>query len=349
MKKILLIEDNKIMRENTAELLQLTGYEVEVAVNGKEGIKKTKTFLPNLIICDIMMPELDGYSVLHLLNKETETASIPFIFLTAKSEKSDMRQGMNMGADDFLTKPFQDIDLLNAVESRFKKLEILSNKYDVQSEKVHFFLKDVSKDLSLEYLSEKYDSQHYKPKEFLYREGEYGHYLYLINEGQVKTYMLNEDGKEFITSIFGPGDFFGYKSILEDRNYKEFAETIKKCQISKIPKADFLSLIHKNIDIAEKFIKMMSKNLSHKEDELLQLAYSSVRKRIATKLKEIITDSAENYTHISRTDLASMIGTAKETLVRTLTEFKEEKIIDTEGSKITIVDMQKLNTLLKIW
>jgi CRP-like cAMP-binding protein len=296
-----------------------------------------------------MMPELDGYSVLHLLGKEVETASIPFIFLTAKSEKSDIRQGMNMGADDFLTKPFQDIDLLNAIECRLKKQDVLKNKYGNTSEEAHFFLKEAGKDLSLEYLSENYDGQNYKPKELLYREGEHGHYLYLINEGQVKTYMMNEDGKEFITGLFKSGDFFGYKPLLEDRDYNEFAETIKESQIYKIPKADFLSLIHKNIAVAEKFIKMISKNLSNKEEELLQLAYSSVRKRIATKLKEIITESSDSYTQISRTDLASMIGTAKETLVRTLTEFKEENIIETDGSKITIVDLPKLNTLLKTW
>jgi CRP-like cAMP-binding protein len=349
MKKILLIEDNKIMRENTAELLQLVGYETEVAENGKVGIIKTKSFLPDLIICDIMMPELDGYSVLHLLSKDKDTASIPFILLTAKSEKSDIRQGMNLGADDFLTKPFQDIDLLNAVESRLKKHTVLKEQYENNADEVHLFLKDTANDFSLDYLIENYDGQHYKPKELLYRDGEYGHYLYLINEGQVKTYMLNEDGKKFITGIFKPGDFFGYKPLLEDRTYNDFSETMQECQIYKIPKADFLSLIHKNSDVAEKFIKLISKNLSEKEEELIQLAYSSVRKRIANKLKEIVEDTSENFTSISRTDLANMVGTAKETLVRTLSEFKDDKIIDTDGSKITILDMRKLNELLKSW
>lgn len=349
MKKILIIEDNKIMRDNIAELLQLTGYETEVAENGKEGVKKAKNSLPELIICDIMMPELDGYSVLHLLSKETETAGIPFIFLTAKSEKSDIRQGMNMGADDFLTKPFHDIDLLNAVECRLKKHAVINHQSDNRAEEAHLFLKESGENLSVEYLSKNYDGQHYKPKEFLYREGEYGHYLYLINEGQVKTYLLSEDGKEFITGIFKPGDFFGYKSLLEDRDYREFAETMQECQIYKIPKADFLSLIHKNRDVAEKFIKMISKNLTEKEEELIQLAYSSVRKRIAYKLREIIADTSDNFTCISRTDLANLVGTAKETLTRTLKEFKEDKIIDTDGSKITIINLEKLNELVNAW
>ena len=349
MKKILLIEDDKIMRENTAELLELTGYETEIAQNGKEGVKKAKMFHPDLIVCDIMMPELDGYSVLHLLSKEVNTASIPFIFLTAKSEKSDIRQGMNMGADDFLTKPFQDIELLSAVESRLKKHETIKKQFGNKTEEVHLFLKEAGKNLSLKYFSENYNEQYYKPKELLFREGEYGHYLYLVNHGRVKTYKINEEGKEFIMGIYKPGDFFGYKPLLEDRSYNEFAEAMEKCELYKIPKDDFLSLLHKNREVTKKFIKMISKNLSEKEEELLQLAYSSVRKRVASKLKEIIVDTSENYTSISRTNLANMIGTAKETLTRTLTEFKEEKIIDTEGSKITILDMEKLNRLEKAW
>ncbi|MGI8893414.1 MAG: response regulator transcription factor, partial [Bacteroidia bacterium] len=95
-KKILLIEDNPDMRENTAEILELSGFEVTTASNGKEGVEKAKESTHDLIICDIMMPVLDGYGVLHVLSKETETSKIPFIFLTAKAEKSDYRKGMIM-------------------------------------------------------------------------------------------------------------------------------------------------------------------------------------------------------------------------------------------------------------
>ena len=105
MKKILLIEDNPEMRENTAEILEFAGYQVSAAVNGREGIQKAREENPDLILCDIMMPEMDGYAVLFLLNKDPKTAGVPFIFLTAKADKSEMRKGMNLGADDYLTKP----------------------------------------------------------------------------------------------------------------------------------------------------------------------------------------------------------------------------------------------------
>src|SRR5690606_33621119 len=123
-KTILIIEDNLEIREGTAEILSLTGeYEVLTAMDGKEGVDMAFRHLPDLILCDIMMPELDGYGVLYMLSKNESTADIPFIFLTAKTERADVRKAMEMGADDYLTKPFDDIELLNAIESRFRKRE----------------------------------------------------------------------------------------------------------------------------------------------------------------------------------------------------------------------------------
>jgi DNA-binding response OmpR family regulator len=121
MKSILVIEDNKDIRENTAEILDLAGYKTFTAENGKKGVDIAIRENPDVIVCDIMMPELDGYGVLHMLRKNENTQAIPFIFLTAKTERSDFRKGMEMGADDYVTKPFEDIELLNAIEIRLKK------------------------------------------------------------------------------------------------------------------------------------------------------------------------------------------------------------------------------------
>jgi CheY-like chemotaxis protein len=120
-KKILVIEDNLEMRENIAEILELANYEIVTAEDGKKGVVAAKAEKPDLIICDVMMPELDGYGVLHILGKDPITLAIPFIFLTAKSESVDVRKGMGMGADDYITKPFEEMDLLDAVEMRFKE------------------------------------------------------------------------------------------------------------------------------------------------------------------------------------------------------------------------------------
>ncbi|HET7180271.1 MAG TPA: response regulator, partial [Chryseosolibacter sp.] len=105
MNTILVIEDNEEMAENIVGILELANYNVLSAPNGKMGVVLAQQHLPDLVLCDVMMPELDGYGVLHILNKNPETAGIPFIFLTAKADKSDFREGMNLGADDYITKP----------------------------------------------------------------------------------------------------------------------------------------------------------------------------------------------------------------------------------------------------
>ena len=145
MKTILIIEDNQDVRENTAEILELANYKVIQAENGKIGVELAQKIKPDLIICDIMMPVLDGYGVIHLLNKSIETANIPFIFLTAKSERLDFRKGMEMGADDYISKPFDDIELLNAIESRLKKSELLRAEFSKNVDGLNKFFDEVRK------------------------------------------------------------------------------------------------------------------------------------------------------------------------------------------------------------
>ena len=164
MKKILLIEDNNELRENTAEILSLANYEVITAKNGKEGAEFAQTLLPDLVICDIMMPELDGYGVLHILSKKPETARIPFIFLTAKVEKADMRKGMSMGADDYLTKPFDDTDLLNSIEVRLRKSAMQQRIYETTAEGLNLFIKDARQVLNLKDLCKDNKIKSYKKK-----------------------------------------------------------------------------------------------------------------------------------------------------------------------------------------
>ena len=121
MKKILVIEDEPEMRRNLLTILRLEKFEPVGAENGKAGIALAKSTKPDLILCDVMMPEIDGFGVLKALRADAATASIPFIFLTAKGEKVDIRSGMNLGADDYLTKPVDKTDLLSAITSRFTR------------------------------------------------------------------------------------------------------------------------------------------------------------------------------------------------------------------------------------
>src|SRR5262245_47773648 len=121
MKKILVIEDSPEMRRNLLTVLKFEKFQPIGAENGREGIELAKREKPDVILCDVMMPELDGYGVIKALREDPATVTIPFIFLTAKGEKPDIRAGMNLGADDYLTKPVAKMDLLNAIQSRLQR------------------------------------------------------------------------------------------------------------------------------------------------------------------------------------------------------------------------------------
>ncbi|HYH15254.1 MAG TPA: response regulator [Flavisolibacter sp.] len=350
MKTILVIDDNNDLRENTAEILDLAGYKTLTAENGKRGVDVAIKEKPDLIVCDIMMPELDGYGVLHLLRKHPETQQIPFIFLTAKTERSDFRKGMEMGADDYVTKPFEDIELLNAIEVRLKKSEVLQQNYSASPQGLSQFVKDVKDVGLLKQLSEKYDVEHFSKKQTLYSEGKRPRFLYYLVSGKVKAFKIHEDGKEYITDLFNAGDFMGYKALIEDRVYEVTATVLEDAEVMQIPRDEFLQMIYSDINIAAKFIKIITNNVKEKEERLLNLAYSSLRKRVAKALVSIhekfYKESTNSIIELSRDDIAQYVGTATESLIRTLSDFKSEKLIDIKSGKISIIDLEKLKNLL---
>ena len=349
MKSILIIEDDNIIRSNMTELLEMAGYEVVTAANGKEGVEKAQTRLPDLIICDIKMPKLDGYAVLHLLKKDDKTADIPFIFVTAKGERHDLRRGMEMGADDYLSKPFEDTELYSAVETRLRKSNSAKNKPASKTNEFRQFFKEANALIDFNTLTKGITKATFKAREIIFRTGDFPHFVFLIKKGQIKTYRMNADGKELISGIYNKDDFFGYQAILEDRPYLKNAEALEPGSIYKIPKERFLALLYENKAVAAKLIKIMSKTLTDKEEELVHMAYDSVRKRVALKLLEIVPDEENNVASISRTDFAALIGTTTETLIRTLTELKNLEIIDTNSQTIVLRDKQKLRKLSKSW
>jgi len=315
MKTILLIEDNFEIRENTSELLEL---------------------------------------VLHILSKDTQTASIPFIFLTAKSEKTDFRKGMNLGADDYLTKPFEELDLLDTIERRLNKLDkIRLNSSNLQpEEKLSHFYNEVKSIQKLNSLSEDREIVNYQKKHLLFTEGSYPHKVFYLQKGKVKAYRSNDIGKELITDVYQPGDFIGYISILENKPYQESAMALEDCQLAIIPKDDFFKLLHNDRDVSNYFIKILSNNLIEKEARLIQIAYDSVRRRVADSIVNLVeknnTDKEEekHIIQMSREDIANLVGTSKETVIRTLSDFKEEKLITAKGNKITVLDIEKLKYIV---
>ncbi len=348
--KILLIEDEAEMAENISEILALAHYDVTIAPNGKIGVELAQETHPDLILCDVMMPELDGYGVIHILGSDPDTATIPFIFLTAKADREDVRTGMGFGADDYVTKPFSSAELLEVIELRLKKAALLKSSAGTNPmDSSHFFNK--TKELKeFQKLYENRPVRSYKRKDLLFMEGQVPNDLYYILKGQVKTYKVNYDGKELITGIHGAGEYLGYVPLLEDKPYGEQAEVLEDVKISVIPKSDFLALIYSSKDVARKFIKTLSNNLDEMEQRLLELAYQSVRQRVAGTLlklnEKLLGPPGEESIAIARRDISNIVGTATESLNRILTDFKNEGLIVTSGAGIKIINKPKLERIL---
>lgn len=346
---ILLIEDNAEVAENISCILELARYDVTHALNGKVGVNLALQNHPDLILCDIMMPELDGYGVVHILNSNPETTNIPFIFLTAKADISDFRTGMNLGSDDYITKPFDGVDLLKVVEMRLRKSELLKSNFANNPGDVSAFFSKAREMKDFQKLSENRPVRSFKKKDLIFMEGQTPNDLYFIEKGQIKTYKVNYDGKELITGIHKEGDFIGYVPLLEDRPYNENAEVLEEVRLSIIPKTDFLTLIYSSKDVARKFIKMLSNNLEEMENRLLDIAYQSVRQRVASALLKInvkIQDEKNSVITITRRDISNIIGTATESLNRTLADFKDEGLIEISGEGLKVINKPKLEKLL---
>lgn len=351
MKKILLVEDNAAIRNNTKEILELSNYSVITAENGKTGIEKALQDKPDLIICDIMMPVLDGYAVLHAVQKNQEIKNTPFIFLSAKTERTDLRKGMELGADDYITKPFTGTELLNAVDSRIKKHEMLKKELQPGLEGLKDLMQAGSAKKILFEFTDGRNTNKYKRKQVIYAEGNHPNRLYYITKGKVKVYQTNEDGKELVTELFNSGDFLGHIALLEESVYKDTAVALEDTEVAVIPKEDFDELISKNTAVAKKFIQLLAKNVAAKEKQLLGLAYNSLRKKVADALLMVKEKYAEKeddqFTiNVNRENLAHIAGTATESMIRTLADFKTEKIIDFIDGKIVIINEKKLKNLL---
>ncbi len=349
MTKILLIEDNAEILDNTAEILEMAGYKVWTAADGKQGVQKAIVLHPDLIISDIMMPVLDGFGVLHLVQKNPELADTPFIFLTAKTERADFRKGMEMGADDYITKPFSDTELLNAVDSRLKKAERVKNQILTSA--------DSDPSLNTSYseaqkkLFENRIINRFKSKQIVFTEGNHPQYLFYLIQGKVKAFRTSEEGKELTVGLYTTGDFMGYTALLEDAVYKVTTTTLENCEIALIPRQDFFNLVTNNSAVALQFIRILAKNNNQKAEKMVQLAYDSLRKRVANALlllkdKFVKKSDEKSILHITRKELANLSGTTTESLIRTLSDFRSEKLIDLSGGNIEILNEKKLEYMI---
>jgi len=343
-KHILLIEDDSIVRENTADLLKLANYSVSTATNGKEGVELAKKLNLDLVLCDIMMPHLDGFGVLQLFLQDDKLKNKPFIFLTSKTSHRDVRKAMEMGADDFITKPFEESELLSSVHTRLLKNE--NNKTNNTTSNViendSFVFHNIQE--LIDYFCKK-DSFYFQKGDNLYCEGNKSNFVFLIKSGVIKTFKNSEDGKELITGFFYNHQFIGNSPSLFDNALTDNAQAIENSKIIKIEKGEIRAILEKNPKIIIDLMEILSNNINESKEKMLQMAYSSVRGRVAKTILYLSKNNQLNKLDMSRTDLANLIGIAKETLIRTLTELKESNCINVTKNYIQVNNERELSRI----
>lgn len=348
-KSILLIEDDPALRENTAELLELSDYHVRTAANGKIGIDSVYKEVPDLIICDIMMPEVDGYGVLDAMISNPDFAHIPFIFLSAKTEHNEIRKGMNLGADDYLTKPFTEGELLEAIESRLIKTETLLNAFQRDKDNTQEE-GDIRNLNELKTFFEEFGEKiEVKRGEYIYESGDRSNNIYLVTKGVVKSFKIDSNGKELITELVSDDSFLGFTPLQNHSPYLESAMAVKDAEVFSITKSILRELLGKNQNISLELMNVITDNVYKIKEQLLQMAYSSVRRKTAQTLLQFADTVSSNETQatlrVSRSDLASVAGIATESLIRMLSNFKKEALIDIDGREITILNREALESI----
>jgi len=284
MKTVLLIEDDVVLRDCTAELLELSNYKVVKASNGKTGLQLAKTQTPDIIVCDIMMPELDGYGVIKSLSENKNTKYVPFIFLSAKTEIRDVRMGMNLGADDYISKPFAIIDLVNAIESRLAKVSILQELTTKPKTDINEIVEDEIKTINdlKNYFDDYGTLFKYNKEDIIYHEGDHSNYIYLINKGAVKSYQRQEQGKELVTALYKEDDLFGYTSFTQNIPHKETVAAIEDVELTGLSFIEFNKILSCNHKLTLELMELLSDNLIEVKKQLLEKAYASVNKKTAT-------------------------------------------------------------------
>ena len=347
---ILIIDDNEDLCENTEEILMLAGYKTFTAINGKEGIESALLNKPDLILCDIMMPVLDGYGVLRAVRSNPELSNLPFVFMTAKADKTDFRKGMDLGADDYFTKPFSGDDLLSIVHARLTRSRIPYKTDESNANEASCCNSNMGFQDDLDVLAEHRTIKMLRKRDILFMEGDSSSFLFFIVSGKVKIFKSNTSGKEYIIHIYKDGDFLGYSSLLENGKHKESAMAIENSEIALIPKQDFCKLLYSNNDVAIRFVKLLSSQYSEVEDKLLKLAYSSARRRVADAIlylsNKYMTEGKEELSFtLGRENISALSGITPESVSRNLTDFREEGLIEIVNGVIKVSNLKKIEKL----
>lgn len=346
MNKILIIEDHFEVRENLHELLELCNFEVLSAPNGEKGIQEAISAQPDLILCDIMMPGIDGYEVLATLAQQPETAAIPFIFLSARADKADIRRGMLLGADDYVTKPFEEQDLLRAIQVRLHKSHLLKQPFQKSFEGLNSFLFQARQEGGLPLDANIQPGiRKYEAGEFIFRENDSPEHLFFLASGKVRVYRPQPEPPAVYTD-YDKGNFFGYKALISGENYLHRAQALEPAEVSFLSKSDFFLLLLYNRTFSIRFIQLLANQVKEQEKQLLRLLQDLSRRRVADAILDLCPPSASgSRPEIPLTDILSRSRIANLTLTIALRHLDSAQAISLRQDCIQLIDSGKLRSL----
>lgn len=347
---VLIIESNLERLVHISEVLKLGDFNVVSIKKWTEWVTVSSKIKPDLILCGIFVSDMDGFGIFHLLSKNPATADIPFIFVTENFDKKIFRKAMAMGADDVITVPFEDLELLQTVEIRLEKNRKMKTLFGNFQAGAESYFERGSLLNEFQKFSDFRTRKHLKKKELLFTEGSNPFELYYIIKGELKTYRLNQDGKELITGIHYDRQFIGYLPLLNRTPYQESAQALTNTEVYAIPKENFEMELLNNRLVASRFIKILSSDLYEMEKRLIELAYSTVRQRLAITLVNLynqqkVEEKLIPSILVSRKDLANILGTAHESLNRIIGDFKDEGLIEIIEGGFNIAKLDKLQQL----
>ncbi|HSP40973.1 MAG TPA: response regulator [Gillisia sp.] len=348
IKSILIIEDDPALRENTKELLELSNFKIICAENGKQGIEQAIEYLPDLILCDILMPVMDGYKVLEYLSNNPHTKNIPFLFISAKSDLAEIRMGMNLGADDYITKPFNENELINAINKRINKFESIKRSWNKEPKTTIQNLKITSLEEFKKLVQLKGEKFRFQKRHTIYYEDDNSNFVYLLERGIVKTVKIDYEGKELITGLYREGNLFGLTSFKSNSYYDETAVTLNNVLGYRFSSKNFREIINNNPELILEIAEVLSNNLSTLKEHLLEMAYSSVLKKTTQTILQFaqkIPEDPQKITNITRNELAHIAGISTESFIRGLSQLRKKKIIEIEGRDIRILDFDQLTKI----
>jgi CRP/FNR family cyclic AMP-dependent transcriptional regulator len=337
MKTLLLIEGQENARTDTAELLTLAGYAVLTAADGKSGIEQAVTNHPDLVICEIDLPELDGYGVIQVFNQHPQLVGTPFVFLTARAHYRDWRRSMELGADDFLTKPCDGTTLLRAIAARLHRRELAGHR--VSPAPFEAVAAPGHNNLSHLLAGRKPHATNRGLR--IYTEGDEPVRMYFVQSGLVKTVKSTPTGKELITGFYRAGEFFGHKALLSHAPYHDSAVAVRDGALIYIPVEEFTDLLLHNPGFAQQLIQRLADRIREREQQLVDMAYGSLRRRVADALLRLAGPD-DDAILLSRDELAAVVGTAPESLSRILGEFRQDGLTEVSAKSIRLLRPDQL-------